>query len=59
MYAGAAHADTGEYRECVRLWNYALSLKIMKVVIRRRVPRRLLGPLRNSAGVDPNPNQKS
>ena len=30
MYAGAAHADTGEYRECVRLWNYALSLKIMK-----------------------------
>ena len=34
MYAGAAHADTGEYRECVRLWNYALSLKIMKVVIR-------------------------
>ena len=31
MYAGAAHADTGEYRECVRLWNYALSLKIMKV----------------------------
>ena len=31
MYAGAAHADTGEYRACVRLWNYALSLKIMKV----------------------------
>ena len=28
MYAGAAHADTGEYRECVRLWNYALSLKV-------------------------------
>ena len=35
MYAGAAHADTGEYRECVRLWNYALSLKIMKVVRQR------------------------
>ena len=33
MYAGAAHADMGEYRECVRLWNYALSLKITKVEI--------------------------
>ena len=30
MYAGAAHADMSEYRECIKLWNYALSLKIMK-----------------------------
>ena len=30
MYAGAAHADLSEYRECITLWNYALSLKIMK-----------------------------
>jgi len=30
MYAGAAHADMGEYRQCIKLWNYALGLKIMK-----------------------------
>jgi len=30
MYAGAAHADLSEYGECITLWNYALSLKIMK-----------------------------
>ena len=30
MYAGAAHADMSEYKECIKLWNYALSLKIMK-----------------------------
>lgn len=30
MYAGAAHADMGEYRQCIQLWNYALNLKIMK-----------------------------
>ena len=33
MYAGAAHADMSEYRECIKLWNYALSLKIMKETI--------------------------
>ena len=31
MYAGAAHADTSEYRQCIKLWNYALGLKIQKV----------------------------
>ena len=30
MYAGAAHADTNEYRPCVALWNHALSLKVEK-----------------------------
>jgi len=30
MYAGAAHADTGEYKQCITLWNYALGLKIRK-----------------------------
>ena len=24
------YADLGEYQECVRIWNYALGLKIMK-----------------------------
>ena len=30
MYAGAAHADTNEYKQCILLWNYALGLKIKK-----------------------------
>jgi len=30
MYAGAAHADTSEYKQCISLWNYALGLKIQK-----------------------------
>jgi len=30
MYAGAAHADAGEYKPCIHLWNYALGLKIEK-----------------------------
>ena len=30
MYAGAAHADTNEYADCVSLWNYALKLKMEK-----------------------------
>ena len=30
MYAGAAHADMADYKQCIKLWNYALSLKIMK-----------------------------
>ena len=30
MYAGAAHADTNEYRPCVALWNHALNLKVEK-----------------------------
>ena len=30
MYAGAAHADTNEYRPCVALWNHALHLKVQK-----------------------------
>jgi hypothetical protein len=30
MYAGAAHADTSEYKQCITLWNYALGLKIRK-----------------------------
>lgn len=30
MYAGAAHADTHEYQQCVRLWNHALKLKATK-----------------------------
>ena len=28
MYAGAAFADANEYRPCIALWNYALSLKV-------------------------------
>eukprot|EP00092_Neocalanus_flemingeri_P030503 GFUD01033118.1.p1 GENE.GFUD01033118.1~~GFUD01033118.1.p1 ORF type:complete len:651 (+),score=133.69 GFUD01033118.1:226-2178(+) len=30
MYAGAAHADNSEYKQCIALWNYALGLKIKK-----------------------------
>ena len=30
MYAGAAHADANDYKPCVRLWNYALFLKVQK-----------------------------
>ena len=30
MYAGAAFADANEYRPCIALWNYALSLKVCK-----------------------------
>ena len=30
MYAGAAHADSNEYADCVSLWNYALKLKMEK-----------------------------
>ena len=30
MYAGAAFADASEYRPCIALWNYALSLKVCK-----------------------------
>lgn len=30
MYAGATHADSNEYVDCVALWNYALKLKMEK-----------------------------
>ena len=30
MYAGAAHADSNDYTDCVSLWNYALKLKMEK-----------------------------
>jgi len=30
MYAGAAHADSSQFQDCIVLWNYALKLKITK-----------------------------
>ena len=27
---GAAHADTGDFKQCIKLWNYALELNIKK-----------------------------
>uniref|UniRef100_A0A2P2HXM9 Protein fem-1 homolog C-like n=1 Tax=Hirondellea gigas TaxID=1518452 RepID=A0A2P2HXM9_9CRUS len=33
MYRGAAYADTGQYQKCVRLWLYALELRINKDTI--------------------------
>ena len=30
IHTGAVHADLGDHQECVRVWNYALGLQIMK-----------------------------